>query len=757
MADKIQLDPDDETPMSVFLQIVGQSASMYPMRECMPCGATVHMGFFFDSFGRHRDIDDKFSSQYSNVCRLWEAHRDMKDGRRPVNQFWYPFYYSGLGTPLNEDAKSNAWINAGMAAAKMAVKKAAKTAKAVGQSVARVKTPLEQADVRKRLAHATKDAASEFSFRPIAKAFVDFGKDIERIPAHARRIANVLNASPDRIWVRTKAAGTLLWRNGTSEFTANLKGNPIRAALTTVRSLFVGIALEHVPIVRDNTFMAEAFGTGVDTRLIAARGQFEAAYKTVKQRMPKIRAIEVSVFGADRGCVLARAFVNDLAEKYKRKDDADLAIDGVPIQIKFLGLFDAVSSVMSEEAGQLVGMLPFIGTIKANYKDRNLAVPACVQRCVHLAAAHEMRFYQRLDSLEKTRGEQFLYPGTSCDVVGGAPNGSLGSNAELMRIPLRDMLMEALKAGSAIDTMEDLKDKKPGTFQKFTIAQPITANGKQYRIRELVDAYYALVPRKPGVDFLEHNKVFLRWIAARYRDPDLRRSLAEPVADWYQQMKDADRQRKEAKTKLNLELQRQGISMRMLSSRPPADQATLRQLKADSDAAQKRYEGLIEEAPKDYTSVWTRLQSEADDMLLRASAQDGLKRSADLIRHSELISDYDKVLSAKTVEAAMLSADEMALIQAWKEGVSGKNPLPPEVMALFDMLVHDTLLTSWHDHILAPSLYFRTRDKDVFGSTNYAKEDKQRKRDEVTATRVEQASRESRQRANSYTRASPTQ
>jgi hypothetical protein len=78
-------------------------------------------------------------------------------------------------------------------------------------------------------------------------------------------------------------------------------------------------------------------------------------------------------------------------------------------------------------------------------------------------------------------------------------------------------------------------------------------------------------------------------------------------------------------------------------------------------------------------------------------------------------------------------------------------------MTLFDMLVHDTLLTSWHDHILAPSLYFRTRDKDVFGSTNYAKEDKQRKRDEVTATRVEQASRESRQRANSYTRASPTQ
>lgn len=757
MANKIQLDPDDETPMPVFLKMIAQSASMYPMRECMPCGATIRMGFFFDAFGRHRDIDEGFSSQYSNVCRLWEAHREMKDDRRPVNEFWYRFYYSGLGTPLNEDAESNAWINAGLAAAKMAGKKVARTAKSAGQSVARVKTPLEQANVSKRLQNAAKDTASEFSFRPIVKAFDDIRKDIENVPVHARRIANVLNASPDRLWVRTKAAGTLLWSNTQNEVKANLK-NPIKAAAAVARSLFVGIAMEHVPIVRDNAAMANAFGTGVDTRLIAAREQFEAAYKVVKQRMPKVRVIEVSVFGADRGCVLARAFVNDLAERYKRKDDTDLAIDGAPIHIKFLGLFDAVSSIMSEEAGERIGMVPYIGMIKAHHKDRNLTVPASVQRCVHFAAAHEMRFYQRLDSLEKTRGEQFLYPGTSCDVVGGAPNGSLGFNAELMRIPLRDMLMEALKMGAALDTMEDMRVGKPDTFQKFTIAQPITANGKQYRIKELVDAYYALVPRTPGLNFLEHSKVFLRWMAARYRDPDLRRSLAEPVTDWYQQMKDADRQRKEAKAMLTLELERQGISMSMLSSRPAADQATLLQLKAGSDAAQKRYDGLIAAAPKDYTSVWTRLQGEADDMLRRASAQDGLKRSADLIRHSDLISDRDKEVSAQTVESVkLLDADQMALVQAWKEGVSRKNPLPPKVMALFDMLVHDTLLTSWHDHILAPSLYFRTRDKDAFGSTNYAKEDKQRKSDAVTATHVEQATRQSRQQVNIYNGAPPTQ
>lgn len=757
MTERILLDPDDDTPMSVYMELVVQGASKFSKHECMPCGATIRMGFFFDAFGRHRDQDDQFSSRYSNICRLWEAHRDIKDERRLATEFWFRFYYSGLGTPLNEDAQANAWINAGVAAAKMASNKAATAAKSVGQSVARVKVPLEEANVSARFKRAAKEAASEFSFRPIANAFNDLRNDIERVPIHARRIANVLNASPDRLWVRTKAAGTLLWRNAKNEVKANLAGNPIKAAAAAARSLFAGIAMEHVPIVRDDAVMASVFGTGVDTRLIAARGQFEAAYKAVKQQMPKVRVIEVSVFGADRGCVLARAFVNDLAERYKHKDDTDLAIDGAPIEIKFLGLFDAVSSIMSEEAGELVGMLPYLGTIKANYRDRNLAVPASVQRCVHFAAAHEMRFYQRLDSLEKTRGEQFLYPGTSCDIVGGAPDGTLGFNAELMRVPLRDMLMEALKVGAAIDTMEDMYDKKYDTFQKFTIAQPITANGKQYRLKALVDAYKALVPRAPGLNFLEHHKVFLRWMAARYRDPRLHRPLADPLTNWYQEMKDADRRRREAKAMLNLELQRQGVSMSMLSSRPPADQSTLLQLKADSDRAQKYYEELAAAAPKDYTSVWTRLQSESDEMLHRASLQDGLKRSADLIRHSELISDRDKEASAKTVESVMLSADQMALVQAWKEGVSGKNPLPPEVMALFDLLVHDTLLTSWHDHVLAPSLYFRTREKDVFGSTNYTKEDQQRKRDEVTATRVDQAMKENWPGPNGYKGASPTQ
>ncbi|QTD89405.1 DUF2235 domain-containing protein [Burkholderia anthina] len=755
MAEKIKLDPDDATPTSVYSQLVSRNANLYPKGDCMPCGATIRMGFFFDAFGRNADLDDKASSRYSNICRLWDAHRDNDDSRRPANQFWYRFYYSGLGTPLNESAKANEWINAGVAASKMAGKKALSGAKAVAQSFTRVNTPIKQADVKKRVGDVKKQLIDDFldgdfSLRPIDKAFQDIRKDIEHIPAQARRVMNVLNASSEQYWRRTKATGTLLWRNAKNDFKNNVKGAPMKAGWAVARSLFVGIAMENVPIVRDNAVMAKAFGTGVDTRLTAAKDQFEAAYMAVKKQMPKVRVIEVSVFGADRGCVLARAFINDLAEKYKRRDDMDLAIDGVSIEIKFVGLLDAVSSTMSEEAGELIGMVPYLGMIKTSYKDRSLGIPASVQRCVHFAAAHEMRFYQRLDSLENTRGEQFLYPGTSCDVVGGAPNGSLGLNAELMRVPLRDMLMEALKAGAVMDTMEDLYLYKSDTFDRFTIAQPINCNGKQYRIKQLIDAYRKLVPRKPGADFMEDSKVFMRWIAARYMDPDFRRTISDPVADWKRNMSDADLQRKTAKSQLDWELQRQGINMSMLASRSQEDQAKLRGMKAASDAAQKRYEKLVAEAPKDYSTVWERLEKEAAKKLRRASYQEGLKQSAERIRNMPDSWDSNNKASADAVEAAMLPEAEMELVSAWKEGVEGKHPLPPDVMALFDMLVHDTLLTSWQDHVLAPSLYFRTRDKDTFGASDLAKEAARRKKDDLAAARIDQAAKQSQEWARGY-------
>ena len=100
------LPPVDRTPASV-LKKMADSEAAYPKQDCNECGAVIRIGFFFDGFGRSRDVDSKHPTFYSNVSRLWEAHYSHDDEDRPVNQYWFRFYYSGLGTELNEDAKND--------------------------------------------------------------------------------------------------------------------------------------------------------------------------------------------------------------------------------------------------------------------------------------------------------------------------------------------------------------------------------------------------------------------------------------------------------------------------------------------------------------------------------------------------------------------------------------------------------------------------------------------------------------------------
>jgi hypothetical protein len=336
-----------------------------------------------------------------------------------------------------------------------------------------------------------KDALTEMSFRPVVKAYKDVIKETKAFPGNVRRMLTM--ASSDRWVMRGRAS--------LRSVMYDLKKNPLQAGWTAVKVVMADVVADSIPMVRDSAASASLFGTGVDVRLSAALEQFKAAYADAKGKIPKVQRIQVSVFGADRGCVIARAFVNELARLYKRANEQDLAIEGNPIEIKFLGLLDSVASIMEEN--KIVGLLPLAGSIKQNYGDRSLAIPPAVQRCVHFAAAHELRFYQRLDSLEKTRGEQYLYPGTSEDVTGGAPDGMLNFRGELQRVPLRDMLHEALISGVMMDRMEDLNAYKLATYNRFSLADPIVDDQSSYRMMELVNAYRAVVPRAPGLDFLK--------------------------------------------------------------------------------------------------------------------------------------------------------------------------------------------------------------------------------------------------------------
>src|SRR4051812_49375945 len=108
----------DRTPFAVKDAMASRSID-YPLTTCMSCKSVIRMGFFFDAFGRHRDRDDAQSSMYSSISRLWEAHRHIDDDRMSKTEHWYRFYYSGLGTPLNEDANTLAWLSASHTAGKI--------------------------------------------------------------------------------------------------------------------------------------------------------------------------------------------------------------------------------------------------------------------------------------------------------------------------------------------------------------------------------------------------------------------------------------------------------------------------------------------------------------------------------------------------------------------------------------------------------------------------------------------------------------
>ena len=77
-------------------------------------------------------------------------------------------------------------------------------------------------------------------------------------------------------------------------------------------------------------------------------------------------------------------------------------------------------------------------------------------------------------------------------------------------------------------------------------------------------------------------------------------------------------------------------------------------------------------------------------------------------------------------------------------------------MTLFDWLVHDAMLSSWPDHLLASTtMYFRVRDKDVFAKTDAKAEMEQRAKDMRSAERVEAQAARTEQNMQQMTPARP--
>ena len=173
----------DRTPASV-LKKMAENQDTYPKDDCQECGAVIRIGFFFDGFGRNRDADSQHPTFFSNICRLWEAHYIQTDRDRPQNQFWFRFYYSGLGTELNEDAQQDDMIYAATVAGTKMLSEGAKNLTSAGKNIARL-DEIPEHDALKRLRSATQKMIKEVPL-PIPLAVI-------LSPIHNRNMVPAVN------------------------------------------------------------------------------------------------------------------------------------------------------------------------------------------------------------------------------------------------------------------------------------------------------------------------------------------------------------------------------------------------------------------------------------------------------------------------------------------------------------------------------------------------------------------------------------
>ncbi len=204
-------------------------------------------------------------------------------------------------------------------------------------------------------------------------------------------------------------------------------------------------------------------------RIDFAEKRLTFAINTQKSRGLKVDTVHVAVFGFSRGATLARAFVNRLAKQAKQQGGQWFR-EGARLRIYFVGIFDTVASVG----------LPR----EHNTYARELGIPSIVERCVHMVAAHELRFAFPLDSVRRdghypANTVEYVYPGMHSDVGGGYATEEQGRFNAYEKLPLHRMYHEAEMAGVPL-----LPPERWDAHIRSLFSLPDRFTGRIYRLYE---------------------------------------------------------------------------------------------------------------------------------------------------------------------------------------------------------------------------------------------------------------------------------
>jgi len=246
----------------------------------------------------------------------------------------------------------------------------------------------------------------------------------------------------------------------------------------------------------DGRAMGKGFADGISERL--EKALFELSDQIDEQRSAKrVDEINLAVFGFSRGATQARAFLHWLAAHSKvKKAGTKLTYDEVPLNVKFLGVFDTVESV------GWAGDNKMPETIKTK-------VPLFVEKCTHIVAAHELREAFPLTVVNRSH-RCVVYPGAHSDIGGGYEPEEQGRSNQLARVALLQMLDEARATGlkmMSLGEMQSSEEWEKRLRHSFDVPEAAT---------KALSNYLAAI--KPSGSILSHFQTHMthywRWIDA---------------------------------------------------------------------------------------------------------------------------------------------------------------------------------------------------------------------------------------------------
>ncbi|WP_167394952.1 T6SS phospholipase effector Tle1-like catalytic domain-containing protein [Variovorax boronicumulans] len=488
-------------PLTPKEEVLRHAAAACSDARTPDCQKTIHVGIFFDGTNNNMDRDKaEFPPSHSNVVTLYETYSDkLKDG-------YYRYYVPGVGTKfmdIGEPTESDD----GKAYGKGGDPR-------INWALIQLVNSIHRAVFDDAPLLGAQEAGIEASLWPLYdEGSFDAARREKRM-----YFCEGLKGDDQKEFRRRKNLHCSVEKSECKDRQAKLEKRKKSTKVPPSPAEVTAIDQE----------LAE-----LDQRIAALEkyGRRDANFKPLltrltealrSKKLPKVRLVNVSVFGFSRGAAQARAFCTFLQdiltaeglgffEKWMGKDAPGYALAGIPLRVQFLGLFDTVASAGMADASPL--WRGFGG-----WANNTMDIPSCVERSVHYVAAHELRHAFPSSSLRRGKrvypknGLEVIYPGAHSNVGGGYNPGCQGKSrggrrALLSQIPLTHMYKEARLWGVPLQSEAELLGNAMG---RGAVADMQIADETE----RLFNAYLqqTAVTATPAEDMLkQHTQAYWRW------------------------------------------------------------------------------------------------------------------------------------------------------------------------------------------------------------------------------------------------------